>query len=65
MYASLKLYENAIYFFEACTRVPATTLSHVMLEGYKKFVLICLIHLGEVPQPHKSAVQVVNRYFVT
>jgi COP9 signalosome complex subunit 3 len=59
--AAMKKFSEAIYFFEACTRTPASVLSHIMLEAYKKYVLICLIHMGEVPQPHKSAVQVINR----
>ncbi|XP_021956940.1 COP9 signalosome complex subunit 3 isoform X2 [Folsomia candida] len=61
VYTALKKYAEAIFFFEACTRVPAQTLSHIMLEAYKKFVLVSLIQLGEVPPPHKSALQVVNR----
>jgi len=61
VFASLKKFREAIYFFEACIRVPATTLSHVMLESYKKFVLVSLIQNGEVPQPPKTAAQVVNR----
>lgn len=61
IHTALKHYDQAIYFFEACTRVPAITLSHIMLESYKKYVLVCLIHLGEVPSPHKSSAQVVSR----
>lgn len=61
IHTALKNYDKAIYFFEACIRVPAITLSHVMLECYKKYILVCLIHLGEVPPAHKTAAQVVNR----
>jgi len=61
IYTAVKRYDRAIYFFEACTRVPAITLSHIMLECYKKHMLVSLIQHGEVPAPHKSASQVVNR----
>jgi COP9 signalosome complex subunit 3 len=59
--AALKKFKEAIYFFEAAIQVPASTLSHVMLESYKKLILVSLILTGEVPQSHKCANQIVNR----
>jgi len=59
--AGLKKFREALYFFEACIRVPAVTLSHIMLEAFKKFVLISLIYNGNVPPAPKCALQVVNR----
>jgi COP9 signalosome complex subunit 3 len=61
IFTGLKKYTQALFFFEACTHVPGATLSHIMLEAYKKFVLVSLIEYGEVPQPTKACVQVVNR----
>ena len=59
--AALKKFREAIYFFEASIQIPASTLSHIMLESYKKLLLVSLIPTGELPQPHKSANQIVNR----
>ena len=61
IYAGLKRFDEALFFFEACLRVPALLMSHIMLEAYKKFVLLSLIHSGEVPSPPKCAAQVINR----
>ncbi len=61
IYTGLKRFDEALFFLEACLRVPALTMSHIMLEAYKKFVLLSLIHSGEVPAPPKCAAQVVNR----
>ena len=58
---AVKKYREAIYFFEAAVQVPATTLSHIMLEAYKKLILVSLIQNGEIPQPHKTSNQIVNR----
>jgi COP9 signalosome complex subunit 3 len=61
IYAGLKNFRQSLYFFEACIRVPAVTMSHIMLEAFKKFLLISLISNGEIPPTPKSALQVVNR----
>ena len=50
-----------LFYLLASIQIPASTLSHIMLESYKKLVLVSLIHHGELPQPHKSANQIVNR----
>lgn len=61
IYTALRKYKEALFFLEACLRVPTCTLSYIMLEAYKKFVLLSLYHYGEVPQPPKCALQTVNR----
>ena len=61
IFAALRKYKEALFFFEACLRVPTLTLSYIMLEAYKKFVLLSLYYHGEIPQPPKCAMQTVNR----
>lgn len=59
--ATLKKYRNATFHFEAAIQCPASTLSHIMLEAYKKLILVSLIQTGEMPVTHKSVNQVVTR----
>jgi len=61
IYAALRKYKEALFFFEACLRVPTVALSYVMLEAYKKFLLLSLYYYGEISQPPKCAIQTVNR----
>lgn len=62
IYAGLKKFERAIYFFEIAITTPSMAVSHVMLEAYKKFVLVSLILHGKLPQLPKYTSQVVNRF---
>lgn len=48
VYAAVKNYERALYFFEIVITTPAMTVSHIMLEAYKKYILISLIINGKV-----------------
>lgn len=48
IYTALKNYERAYYFFEVCITTPASCVSHIMLEAYKKFILVSLILNGKV-----------------
>jgi len=47
IYASLKQYEKALYYFESCVTMPASVVSYIMLESYKKFILITLLVHGD------------------
>ncbi|KAI1296658.1 COP9 signalosome complex subunit 3 [Halotydeus destructor] len=62
IYASLKNYERALYFFEAVLTIHSMAVSHIMLEAYKKYVLISLIVHGKLPNLPKYTPQVVSRY---
>lgn len=44
----MKNYERALYFFEVCISTPAMAMSYIMLEAYKKFILVSLILHGKV-----------------
>lgn len=50
VYTALKKYERALYFFEVCITTPAMAMSHIMLEAYKKFLMVSLIVEGKVGQ---------------
>ena len=48
IYAALKNYERSLYFFEVALTTPASAISHIMLESYKKYILVSLILQGKV-----------------
>ncbi|XP_054160430.1 COP9 signalosome complex subunit 3-like [Oppia nitens] len=62
IYSALKNYERALYFFQVALTTPSMAVSHIMLESYKKYVLVALIHDGKVPPLPKYTSQVVNRF---
>lgn len=48
IYTAMKNYERALYFFEVSVSTPALAMSHIMLESYKKYILVSLILHGKV-----------------
>ncbi|XP_066588607.1 COP9 signalosome complex subunit 3 [Prorops nasuta] len=62
IYTALKNYDRAEYFFEVCVTTPAVAVSHIMLEAYKKDILVCLILWGRFPPLPPCTSQVVNRF---
>uniref|UniRef100_A0A671ENI1 COP9 signalosome complex subunit 3 n=1 Tax=Rhinolophus ferrumequinum TaxID=59479 RepID=A0A671ENI1_RHIFE len=50
IYTGLKNFERALYFYEQAITTPAMAVSHIMLESYKKYILVSLILLGKVQQ---------------
>lgn len=62
IYAALKNYDRALYFFEVAITTPAMAVSHVMLEAYKKYILVSLILHGKVQNIPKYTSQVVGRF---
>nr|XP_054763676.1 COP9 signalosome complex subunit 3-like [Lytechinus pictus] len=62
IYTALKNWDRAGYFFEVAITTPSMAVSHIMLEAYKKFILVCLIQHGKVPNLPKYTSQVVNRF---
>lgn len=48
IYTAMKNYERALYFYEVALSTPALTMSYIMLEAYKKFILVSLILNGRV-----------------
>src|SRR5258706_4613803 len=62
IYISVKNYERALYLFEACLTTHSMAVSHIMLEAYKKFVLVALILYGKVPALPKYTPHIVARF---
>ncbi|XP_054711885.1 COP9 signalosome complex subunit 3-like isoform X2 [Uloborus diversus] len=62
IYTSLKNYERALYFYEVAITTPSMAVSHIMLEAYKKYILVSLILYGKIPNLPKFTSQVVGRF---
>lgn len=62
IYAAVKNFERALYFFEVAVSTPALAMSHIMLESYKKYILISLILHGKVVPIPKYSSQVISRF---
>lgn len=43
-----KNFERALYSFEVALTTPSSAVSHIMLESYKKYILVSLILHGKV-----------------
>jgi len=48
-YVAMKKFDKALQFFETVISTPAVVISSVMLEAYKKYILVALCLKGEVP----------------
>ncbi|KAK0090730.1 hypothetical protein PV325_006289 [Microctonus aethiopoides] len=62
IYTALKNYDRALYFFEVCVTIPAMAVSHIMLEAYKKFILVSLMLHGKIVNIPKYTSQVLIRF---
>lgn len=61
IFIGLKRFNKALEFFQHAITAPATTLTAVTVEAYKKFVLVSLIQTGQVPAFPKYTPAVVQR----
>lgn len=62
IYAALKNYDRAMYFFEVAVSTPALAMSHIMLESYRKYILISLILHGTIVPIPKYSSTVITRF---
>jgi len=62
IYLALKNYKRALFFFEIAVTTPSMAVSHIMLEAYKKYVLVSLILHGKVPVLPRYTSHIVSRY---
>lgn len=62
IYAALKNWERALFFFEAALTPPSMAISMIMIEAYKKYVLVSLILHGKVLPLPKYTSSIVNRF---
>lgn len=61
IYTALKKYKRALFFFEQALVCPATAISHIMVEAFKKYVLVCVIAEGKILQLPKYTSHIVAR----
>lgn len=61
IYAAMKNYTKAIAFFEIALTTLLPVMSQIMVESYKKFVLVSIIHLGTVPTLPKLSPPLIER----
>ncbi|ELT89416.1 hypothetical protein CAPTEDRAFT_130389 [Capitella teleta] len=62
IYLALKKLDRALYFFEIAVTTPSMAVSHIMLESYKKYLLVALILHGKIPSLPKYTSHVVVKY---
>jgi len=61
VFIGLKRFNKALECFQHAITAPATTLTAITVEAYKKFVLVSLIQTGQVPAFPKYTPAVVQR----
>jgi len=62
VYTGLKEYKKAFNFFKMVVTTPAVVLSAIMVEGYKKYILLSLLEYGKVQNLPRYTSSVVQRY---
>jgi len=62
VFVGVKQYAKAVEFFKLGFTTPAVVLSAVMVECYKKYVLISLLHYGQVQPVPKYTSSIVQRH---
>jgi len=62
IYVGAKQYGKAIDFFRLGFTSPAVVLSAIMVESYKKYVLVSLLHTGQVAPVPKYTSSIVQRH---
>lgn len=62
IYSAVKNYDRALYFYEAAISMPAVAMSHIMLEAYKKYILVSLICEGKLSNAPKYSSQALTRF---
>lgn len=61
IYTAMKNYSRAITFFEIALTTLLPVMSQIMVESYKKFVLVSIIHLGSIPTVPKLSPPFIDR----
>eukprot|EP01018_Ginkgo_biloba_P022632 Gb_26185 [translate_table: standard] len=61
VYIGLKRFSKALEFFQHAITAPTSSLTAMTVEAYKKYILVSLIHTGQVPAFPKYAPAVVQR----
>lgn len=48
IYLAVRNLNRALYFFEVAITTPSHAVSHIMLESYKKYILVSMLLHGKV-----------------
>jgi COP9 signalosome complex subunit 3 len=62
VYIGMKQYKKALEFFKLVLTTPAIVLSAIMVEAFKKYILVSLILTGQVAPLPKYVSSVVHRH---
>jgi len=62
VYTGAKDFGKAVEFFKMAFTVPAIALSAVMVEAYKKYVLVSLLYSGQLKPVPKNTASIVQRH---
>jgi len=62
IFTAIKNYDKALYFFEVVVTTPSVAVSHIMMEAYKKFILVSLIFHGKIVNLPAYTSPVLKRY---
>ncbi|XP_046849535.1 COP9 signalosome complex subunit 3-like [Xenia sp. Carnegie-2017] len=62
IFTALKKFDRALFFYEIAITTPASDISYIMLNAYKKFILVSLIEHAKIISLPKYAPQVVAKY---
>ncbi|XP_028131422.1 COP9 signalosome complex subunit 3 [Diabrotica virgifera virgifera] len=62
IYLAVRNLDRALYFFEVAITTPSLAVSHIMLESFKKYILVSLLLYGKIQSIPKFASQVVSRF---
>ena len=65
---AVKNFDRALYSFEVALTTPSSAVSHIMLESYKKYILVSLILHGKASLKKKVSCNVftccLNGYYI-
>lgn len=62
VFTALKQFDRALHFFKICICTPAMAVSHIMMEAYKKFIIVSILVDGKVSKLPKCSSMVVSRF---
>lgn len=64
IYSILRKFDRAFYFFQAAISITGSAVSEIMIEAYKKYILVSLLYYGELPQQRSAYLNRCVRPFV-
>jgi len=65
IYTGLKQYKKALGFFRMAVSIPASVLSSIMVEGYKKYILLSLLVYDKILTLPRYSSSILQRHHKT